>query len=242
MTRFLLLPLFAIALHLPGIRFAHAQESYPPTGAFALRVDAEEMQDDALSIGTLVRGLHVLAPGTKETQEIVLFSALVADDEVIETGSASFIAAPVEGEVEGGVTLQDAGVELSSDYRRQRAETPLDGAIFAPANIVGGDDGEISGNTFLPGCMLYPGDTLSPGDLDAGHEEPSMVPAQRFVGGTTDVSGKEPSARVIIEMARSMDARAYEQGEPFLIFFVISPDHDRSRTEAVGLLRLPSRQ
>lgn len=205
---------------------------------YAIRIDGSEMDGERLSFATLVRGLHVLAPGEEEPREIVLFSALIVDDEVLAMGQSPFLAAPVEGEVREGVTLRDARIELDRAYRERRAEMSIVADLFVPTNLVGGDDAEISGGMFIPGGMWIPGCMLSPrDDIDAEREEGTMRTGDQFIGGVVEFSSRRPDSEQLIRMARRMSPEAREAGEPFLIFFVTDPENMSLETEVVGLLR-----
>lgn len=199
-----------------------------------------------LSFEAIVNELHVVTSwdDMEEREDgavpVVLVSALVADDEILEMGRSRFVAMPVR-EFRRGATLRDSEVRLSREYREARAKSAMSGDLFRPANLVGHGETEIPGDMWFPGEMLFPGDMFLPGDmyfpgemLDPEREEASVRLAGHAVGR---FSAKEVDERELIRVARTVDPRAYESGEPFLIFFVARPDGRMAETEAIAILR-----
>jgi hypothetical protein len=161
----------------------------------------------------------------------------------VGAAEADELDAPVR-RVGRGLTLREAGIELSREYRERRAETPMVGTLFTPANLVGGDS-ELPGDMLFPGEMIFPGEMVFPGEMRyPGSDEPSVR-----VAGVSTIEVSEELANTmtetgfrlgdvqpqLIRAARGMAPEAYESGEPFLVFFLVPPKG--GATEVVFFLR-----
>ncbi|MEL6615286.1 MAG: hypothetical protein AAFQ43_06085, partial [Bacteroidota bacterium] len=142
-------------------------------GALALRLDQSEMEDGSVSLAGLVRGLHVVTSwDDMAPQEVVLFSALVVEGEVVARGRSPFLAMAIDDELPEGITLRDSRIELDGEYAERRAEMRIRAEVFIP----GGDQ-------FFPEELIPGGDQFFPGQsFDEPAEAPLAFPGDLFVG------------------------------------------------------------
>jgi len=190
----------------------------------ALRFADAERQD-AYTAAEVAEHLVVVTLGTDRADAaaapVVLHRAVVAGGRVVAAESAPFVGMPVS-RIGRGTALRG---DVPDAYRQARAEARLRPDLFFP-----GDD-FFPGDSFFPGDDFYPGDLFFPGD--------DFEPASARLAGVvvTEASARGADERALARAAREMDRRAFEAGEPFLIFFATPAEGAAVPTEMLGFLR-----
>lgn len=234
-------------LLLLALLFASGSAAMAQDGSLFIRFDESQMDDGGLSLAGVVRGLHVVTTwDDMEPQQIVLFSALVSDGEVVARGRAPFLAMAIDDELPEGITLRDSRLDLGGEYAERRAETPMLKQILAPLaegeEIPGGDQ-FFPGDLFIPGGdQFLPGDQFFPGDLfNELAEAPLAFPGDLFVGGRAGVDARRGLRdREVLRATERAHPEAFGSGETLIVFFAAHPEGG-SESDIAILRKRPSR-